>query len=262
MGNTQTVDGKQTMTFDKDSGGNIKYNTSPINLPFVKQDQWADKDNYGFLDTKFAPLSGGGYIEKTGFDTTLNSSAPFIGLKSEVSLLGNKYTGMQDTYNTNFSTIANNLGMTTGSDGVVSGSTDSSTFVTTSTVKSTISDIISKMFPDQIELDVTCIGGSACNGETSKAFYKYMGDTLTVWGNANSGNFKLASTHNYVIRFPVQFANPDYSFVITPLHQTHNSDNSSLSTLAIFNKTKDSVGIHNYGPKTTGFSWIAVGKRV
>lgn len=133
MGNTITTNGVTTTSTDKDIDGNVKFNTGAITLPYVTQGQWSTPSNYSFLDTrydsKYAPISGGGYLDKTSFDGVLSASAPYNTLKTGLDGLGTKYNNMQGTYNSNFSTIASNLGLTT-SGGVVSGTINSSTFVT------------------------------------------------------------------------------------------------------------------------------------
>jgi len=139
MGNT-TTDGNTTIVFDKDEYGNIKYNSNPINIPFVNVGQWSNPDNYHFLNDKFASINGSDeYVSKSQFVDTLNKSLVITTLKDNVDGLTTKYSSMQTTYNSNFNTIANNLGMTIREDGTVSGgSTDSSTFVTQSTLSNVV----------------------------------------------------------------------------------------------------------------------------
>lgn len=145
MGNTITTNGVTTTSTDKDTEGNVKFNTGAVVLPYVTQGQWSTPGNYSFLDTrydsKYAPISGGGYLDKTSFDGVLSASAPYNTLKTGLDGLGTKYNNMQNTYNSNFSTIASNLGLTT-SGGVVSGTVNSSTFVT----QSNLNDMLSKKF--------------------------------------------------------------------------------------------------------------------
>lgn len=168
MGITQSTDG--VTTYEKDSDGNIKYSDEPIVLPFVKQDKWANGNNYiPILDGIFAPASGGGYVEKTNFDTTLKDAAPYKSLETGLTGIKTKYNNMQNTYNANFSTIANNLGLTTGADGTVSGTIDSSTFITGETFYSKLNNINSFAGPQKFD-DI--------NLSVSK-----NGNLITVFGN-------------------------------------------------------------------------------
>jgi hypothetical protein len=261
MGNTSTVGGK----FDTDSDGNIMYNNeNPINLPFVKQNEWANGDNYNFLNTKFVPIIENGYLPNVDFSKTLNESSLFTELKNDVSLIGSKYTGMQKTYNDNFSRIASNLGMGYDtSDGVLSGSTNSSTFVTTSTVNSIIDSKFSAAFPDQVLTYVSCYDG-ACSNLKSPCYYKYAGDTLTMWGNTNIGNdpnpFMLKPGSSYVLHFPKAFANLDYSISITPV--VWDDQTIIFPNLIITSKKESNFKIRNIGSGYGHFSWIAIGKMI
>jgi hypothetical protein len=111
----------------------------------VTQKQWSTPSNYSFLDSrydlKYAPVPvSGGYLNKNSFDEILSMSAPYTSLKIGQNNLSTKYDdiqNMQNIYNTSFSTIANNLGLT-ANGGVVSGTIKSDIFVTRAILQETI----------------------------------------------------------------------------------------------------------------------------
>lgn len=210
MGITATTNGVTTTTVNKDTDGNVKYNTDKIILPYVTQGQWSSPNNYSFLDSrydsKYAPVSGGGYLDKTSFDSVLTKSTPYSSLKTGYDGLSTKYSSMQNTYNTNFSTIANNLGLTT-TDGVVSGTLDSSTFVTQTSLNDTLSKI-----------------------NSTKTFPAY---TLGTPNNAITITLKVIKSGNNITYIGSCKVYPDYTLMTINLKTIMGSDTNYLSGTSI-----------------------------